>query len=79
MFVVVLLSDCVRSSGVEYRGAQQSSSSGLTCLNWTNVTRNYDVLVHPDSQTGKQLTSVGSKSTLLKVQIKVVLFLPFVV
>lgn len=48
------LSDCMRSSGVGYRGAQQSSSSGLTCLNWTNTTRDYDVNVHPDSQTGKQ-------------------------
>lgn len=55
MFVLLLLSDCVRSSGVEYRGAQQISSSGLTCLNWTNATRDYDVLMHPDSQTGKQL------------------------
>ncbi|KAM7017922.1 phosphoinositide-3-kinase-interacting protein 1 [Tautogolabrus adspersus] len=44
--------DCMTSSGVEYRGEQHSSSSGLTCLNWTNSTRDYDVNMHPDSQTG---------------------------
>lgn len=44
--------DCVRSRGVGYRGAQQSSSSGLSCLNWTNTTRDYDLNIHPDSQTG---------------------------
>ncbi|XP_030000294.1 phosphoinositide-3-kinase-interacting protein 1 [Sphaeramia orbicularis] len=44
--------DCMRSNGVEYRGEQQSSSSGLTCLNWTNSTKDYDIISHPDSQTG---------------------------
>ncbi|XP_047447927.1 phosphoinositide-3-kinase-interacting protein 1 [Mugil cephalus] len=44
--------DCVKSSGVDYRGEQRSSSSGLTCLDWTNTTRDYDVDVHPDSKTG---------------------------
>ncbi|CAG5923165.1 unnamed protein product [Menidia menidia] len=44
--------DCVRSSGVDYRGEQQSSSSGLACLNWVNITRDYDTETHPDSQTG---------------------------
>lgn len=44
--------DCMRSNGVKYRGEQQSSSSGLTCLNWTNCTRDYDVKIHPDSHTG---------------------------
>lgn len=44
--------DCMRSNGVEYRGQQQSSSSGLTCLNWTNTTRDYDINLHPDSETG---------------------------
>ncbi|XP_031165160.1 phosphoinositide-3-kinase-interacting protein 1 isoform X1 [Sander lucioperca] len=44
--------DCMKSKGLEYRGEQQSSSSGLTCLNWTNTTRDYDVQLHPDSQTG---------------------------
>ncbi|XP_068422853.1 phosphoinositide-3-kinase-interacting protein 1 [Clinocottus analis] len=44
--------DYMRSNGVEYRGEQQSSSSGLTCLNWTNTSRSYDVKLHPDSQTG---------------------------
>ncbi|KAA8592240.1 hypothetical protein FQN60_017695 [Etheostoma spectabile] len=44
--------DCMRSRGLEYRGEQQSSSSGLTCLNWTNTTRDYDVQLHPDTQTG---------------------------
>lgn len=50
--------ECVKSSGVEYRGTQQSSSSGLTCLNWTNTARDYDVNLHPDSQTGKQLALI---------------------
>ncbi|XP_014874036.1 phosphoinositide-3-kinase-interacting protein 1 [Poecilia latipinna] len=44
--------DCVRSRGLDYRGEQQSSSTGLTCLNWINTTRDYDVEIHPDSQTG---------------------------
>ncbi|XP_054466904.1 phosphoinositide-3-kinase-interacting protein 1 isoform X2 [Anoplopoma fimbria] len=44
--------DCMRSNGVDYRGEQQGSSSGLTCLNWTNTTRDFDVKLHPDSQTG---------------------------
>ncbi|XP_034726976.1 phosphoinositide-3-kinase-interacting protein 1 [Etheostoma cragini] len=44
--------DCMQSRGLEYRGEQQSSSSGLTCLNWTNTTRDYDVQLHPDTQTG---------------------------
>ncbi|XP_040898681.1 phosphoinositide-3-kinase-interacting protein 1 [Toxotes jaculatrix] len=44
--------DCIRSNGVEYRGEQESSSSGLSCLNWTNSSRDYDVKTHPDSQTG---------------------------
>lgn len=44
--------DCMISNGVEYRGEQPSSSSGLTCLNWTNTSRDYDVTLHPDSQTG---------------------------
>lgn len=61
---VLLFSGCVKSSGVEYRGAQQISSLGLTCLNWTNATRDYDVLIHPDSQTGKRLAPAGSSSLL---------------
>ncbi|XP_018524747.1 phosphoinositide-3-kinase-interacting protein 1 [Lates calcarifer] len=44
--------DCIRSNGVEYRGEQGSSSSGLTCLNWTNTSRDYDFKMQPDSQTG---------------------------
>uniref|UniRef100_A0A3P9H643 Thyroid adenoma-associated protein homolog n=1 Tax=Oryzias latipes TaxID=8090 RepID=A0A3P9H643_ORYLA len=44
--------DCVRSVGLDYRGKQQSSSSGLACLNWINITRDYDAEIHPDSQTG---------------------------
>ncbi|XP_029365598.1 phosphoinositide-3-kinase-interacting protein 1 [Echeneis naucrates] len=44
--------DCMRSSGVEYRGEQQSSTAGLTCLNWSNTSRDYDVQIHPDSQKG---------------------------
>uniref|UniRef100_A0A3P9QEC5 Phosphoinositide-3-kinase interacting protein 1 n=1 Tax=Poecilia reticulata TaxID=8081 RepID=A0A3P9QEC5_POERE len=47
-----VVEDCVRSRGLDYRGEQQSSSTGLTCLNWINITRDYDVEVHPDSQTG---------------------------
>ncbi|KAM9394530.1 phosphoinositide-3-kinase-interacting protein 1 [Pholidichthys leucotaenia] len=44
--------DCIRATGVDYRGEQQTSSSGLTCLNWTNNTKDYDVTIHPDAQTG---------------------------
>ncbi|KAK2837267.1 hypothetical protein Q5P01_014479 [Channa striata] len=44
--------DCMRSSGVDYRGEQDNSSTGLMCLNWTNTTRDYDVKLRPDSQTG---------------------------
>ncbi|TNN51202.1 Phosphoinositide-3-kinase-interacting protein 1 [Liparis tanakae] len=44
--------DCIRSNGVEYRGEQHSSSSGLTCLTWTNTSRADEVELHPDSQTG---------------------------
>ncbi|XP_034548497.1 phosphoinositide-3-kinase-interacting protein 1 [Notolabrus celidotus] len=44
--------DCMTSNGVNYRGEQQSSSSGLSCLNWTNSTRDYDVNSQSDSQTG---------------------------
>ncbi|CAJ1068276.1 phosphoinositide-3-kinase-interacting protein 1 [Xyrichtys novacula] len=43
---------CMTSNGVDYRGEQQSSSSGLTCLNWANSSRDYDVNINPDSQTG---------------------------
>ncbi|XP_019956674.1 phosphoinositide-3-kinase-interacting protein 1 [Paralichthys olivaceus] len=46
------IKDCIRSSGVDYRGEQLSSSSGLTCLNWTSTDRDYDVQIHPDSLTG---------------------------
>lgn len=44
--------DCLRSRGEDYRGEEHNSSSGLPCLNWTNTTRDYDVTIHPDSQTG---------------------------
>ncbi|KAF3695800.1 Phosphoinositide-3-kinase-interacting protein 1 Kringle domain-containing protein HGFL Precursor [Channa argus] len=47
-----IVPDCVRSSGVGYRGEQDNSSTGLVCINWTNTTRDYDVKLHPDSQTG---------------------------
>ncbi|XP_038151459.1 phosphoinositide-3-kinase-interacting protein 1 [Cyprinodon tularosa] len=43
--------DCVTSRGLDYRGEQQSSSTGLTCLNWISTARDYDVKLHPDSQT----------------------------
>lgn len=60
-FLAVIPSDCVRSSsGVGYRGLQQSSFSGLSCLNWTNTTRDYDLGTYPDSQTGKE-TSFKNK------------------
>lgn len=62
-FLAVMPSDCVRSSGVGYRGVQQSSSSGLSCLNWTNTTRDYDLGTYPDSQTGKETSF--KKQTLL--------------
>ncbi|KAJ7994290.1 hypothetical protein DPEC_G00264350 [Dallia pectoralis] len=44
--------DCFKSNGVEYRGSQQRSSAGLTCLNWTNISRDYDVLAYTDSHMG---------------------------
>lgn len=47
--------DCVSSRGEGYRGPQQTSSSGLTCLNWSSATRDYDANIHPDSHTGKRL------------------------
>ncbi|XP_061624380.1 phosphoinositide-3-kinase-interacting protein 1 isoform X1 [Phyllopteryx taeniolatus] len=34
--------DCIESSGVDYRGDEQSSSSGLACLTWTNASTQYD-------------------------------------
>ncbi|XP_078478141.1 phosphoinositide-3-kinase-interacting protein 1-like [Lampetra planeri] len=34
--------DCLSSKGVEYRGKQQSSFTGLTCLNWSNISRDVD-------------------------------------
>ncbi|KAJ0019409.1 hypothetical protein NQD34_006978 [Periophthalmus magnuspinnatus] len=44
--------DCVTAKGLGYRGNQQSTSSDLTCINWINTTRDYNVKDHPDSQTG---------------------------
>ncbi|CAB1322046.1 unnamed protein product [Coregonus sp. 'balchen'] len=55
--------DCIRSNGVEYRGEQQSSSTGLTCLNWNNTTRDYDVLAYTDSQMDEAPTEAGSLTT----------------
>uniref|UniRef100_A0A3Q3WXB0 Kringle domain-containing protein n=1 Tax=Mola mola TaxID=94237 RepID=A0A3Q3WXB0_MOLML len=52
LHVVFLSAANADSRGEGYRGPQQSSSSGLTCLNWTSATRDYDVNIHPDSQTG---------------------------
>ncbi|XP_072289458.1 phosphoinositide-3-kinase-interacting protein 1 [Eucyclogobius newberryi] len=43
--------ECVKQNGEGYRGTQ-STSLGLTCMNWINMTRDYDVKDHPDSQTG---------------------------
>ncbi|XP_061672513.1 phosphoinositide-3-kinase-interacting protein 1 [Syngnathoides biaculeatus] len=34
--------DCIESSGEDYRGDEQTSSSGLTCLKWTNTSTQYD-------------------------------------
>ncbi|XP_077418494.1 phosphoinositide-3-kinase-interacting protein 1 [Vanacampus margaritifer] len=34
--------ECIESNGEGYRGHKQSSSSGLTCLNWTNTSTQYD-------------------------------------
>lgn len=42
----------MKFNGVSYRGNQQSTSSGLTCMNWKNSTRDYDVELHPDSLAG---------------------------
>uniref|UniRef100_A0A4W4HBS3 Kringle domain-containing protein n=1 Tax=Electrophorus electricus TaxID=8005 RepID=A0A4W4HBS3_ELEEL len=46
------IQECLTSSGVEYRGTQQKSSSGNICLNWNNVSRDYDVTSHADSDSG---------------------------
>ncbi|KAK0150984.1 Phosphoinositide-3-kinase-interacting protein 1 [Merluccius polli] len=43
--------DCFRSNGSGYKGDRHISSTGLTCLVWTNVTRDY-VQSHADSETG---------------------------
>ncbi|KAL4636121.1 phosphoinositide-3-kinase-interacting protein 1 [Arapaima gigas] len=40
------------SSGEEYRGEQQTTSTGQQCLNWMNTSRDYDVRASPDTQTG---------------------------
>ncbi|XP_029018176.1 phosphoinositide-3-kinase-interacting protein 1 [Betta splendens] len=57
VFLIAAVAQSSASSGgdedcVRYRGEQRSASSGLICLNWSNTTRDYDVKVHPDSQTG---------------------------
>ncbi|XP_060763345.1 phosphoinositide-3-kinase-interacting protein 1 [Neoarius graeffei] len=47
-----LLEECIRGSGVQYRGKQQKSSSGSFCLNWNSTNRDYDVTLHSDLATG---------------------------
>lgn len=74
-FLVVIPSDCVRSSGVGYRGVQQSSSSGLSCLNWTNTTRDYDLGTYPDLQTGKGTSLKKKKKSIVPLRHRVVCFL----
>ncbi|GLD49246.1 phosphoinositide-3-kinase-interacting protein 1 [Lates japonicus] len=56
--------DCIRSNGVEYRGEQGSSSSGLTCLNWTNTSRDYDFNMQLDSQTEQASTTPAEAKSL---------------
>ncbi|CAL8331493.1 unnamed protein product [Arctogadus glacialis] len=46
------LEDCLTSSGAGYRGDRKVSSRGLSCLVWTNTSRDYDVRIHPDSEAG---------------------------
>uniref|UniRef100_A0A3B4AGV8 Kringle domain-containing protein n=1 Tax=Periophthalmus magnuspinnatus TaxID=409849 RepID=A0A3B4AGV8_9GOBI len=52
IFFVDSVFNCVTAKGLGYRGNQQSTSSDLTCINWINTTRDYNVKDHPDSQTG---------------------------
>lgn len=42
---------------MKYRGEQQITSTGKPCLNWANITRDYDVSVYPDAETGKDALS----------------------
>ncbi|XP_076846068.1 phosphoinositide-3-kinase-interacting protein 1 isoform X2 [Brachyhypopomus gauderio] len=46
------MAECMTSNGVEYRGTRHKSSSGIVCLNWNNVSRDYDVTGHADLHTG---------------------------
>uniref|UniRef100_A0A3P8W2K1 Phosphoinositide-3-kinase interacting protein 1 n=1 Tax=Cynoglossus semilaevis TaxID=244447 RepID=A0A3P8W2K1_CYNSE len=51
--------DCIISSGVEYRGEEQSSSSGLTCLVWTSTTRDYNTLLETSVMSFISIPLVG--------------------
>ncbi|KAL4609621.1 phosphoinositide-3-kinase-interacting protein 1-like [Arapaima gigas] len=44
--------ECLRSNGAEYRGAQRVTTTGQSCLNWANATRDYNVTARPDADTG---------------------------
>uniref|UniRef100_W5MBQ9 Phosphoinositide-3-kinase interacting protein 1 n=2 Tax=Lepisosteus oculatus TaxID=7918 RepID=W5MBQ9_LEPOC len=47
-----VIQECIRSNGTEYRGEKQTTASGYQCLNWTLVTRDYNITAHPDTETG---------------------------
>ncbi|XP_030647280.1 phosphoinositide-3-kinase-interacting protein 1 [Chanos chanos] len=47
-----IIEECIRSTGVDYRGQTQTTSLGNSCLNWNNTTRDYDVTAHADTLTG---------------------------
>ncbi|KAJ8379391.1 hypothetical protein SKAU_G00001690 [Synaphobranchus kaupii] len=46
------IEECTRSNGVKYRGEQQITSTGKRCLNWMNITRDYNVSAYTDAETG---------------------------
>ncbi|KAI1900980.1 hypothetical protein AGOR_G00055420 [Albula goreensis] len=46
------IQECTKNNGVEYRGEQQITSTGKRCLNWMNITRDYNVTASADALTG---------------------------
>ncbi|XP_036383858.1 phosphoinositide-3-kinase-interacting protein 1 [Megalops cyprinoides] len=46
------IQECTRYNGVDYRGEQQITSTGKRCLNWMNITRDYNVTAYTDAERG---------------------------